>query len=429
MTAEIVIMNSLGIAMAADSAVTIGGGPTKIYTSADKLFQLTQNAPVGIMIYGAARLLDVPWETVIKMYRERLGGKSFRSLEEYAEDLVHFIGNNRRLFPDRSQGKFIRVAALSFYSYFFHGFSLIVDQRLKKGQVNETELKQLLRDYVSKAYEATQKFPLLKGIRRECPLILSARYKNAIVDSLREVFAKLPRTRATESKLIMLFCDELCRTKTRPTFESGIVIAGFGRNDHFPHVKVYSIRGIAGNQLIYHHDTVSSVDDNVNARIIPFAQSEMVGTFMDGIDPLLRQFMENTTKELLHGVADGIIAHVEKDNAGMAEKLRLRIKPGLDALMQELMKMWDAKGRKEYSGPIMEMVGAQPKDELAAMAEALVELTKFKRRVSRQEETVGGPIDVAVITKGDGFVWIKRKYYFDPELNPRIMAQYNQRAR
>jgi hypothetical protein len=194
-------------------------------------------------------------------------------------------------------------------------------------------------------------------------------------------------------------------------------------------VKAYSIRGIAGNQLIYHHDTVSSVDDNINAYIMPFAQSEMVGTFMDGIDPSLRQFIEHTTKKLLYGVAERIIAHVEKDNVGMAGKLRLRIKPGLDALMQELMRMWDAKGREEYSGPIMEMVGAQPKDELAAMAEALVELTKFKRRVSRQEKTVGGPIDVAVITKGDGFVWIKRKHYFDPELNPRIMAQYNKRAR
>ena len=65
-----------------------------------------------------------------------------------------------------------------------------------------------------------------------------------------------------------------------------------------------------------------------------------------------------------------------------------------------------------------------PKDELAAMAEALVNLTKFRRRISQDRETVGGPIDVAVITKGDGFVWIKRKHYFDPALNPRIIAKY-----
>lgn len=34
-----------------------------------------------------------------------------------------------------------------------------------------------------------------------------------------------------------------------------------------------------------------------------------------------------------------------------------------------------------------------------------------------EDETVGGPVDVAVITKGDGFIWVERKHYFKPELN------------
>ncbi len=65
-----------------------------------------------------------------------------------------------------------------------------------------------------------------------------------------------------------------------------------------------------------------------------------------------------------------------------------------------------------------------PKDELSAMAEALVSLTSFKRKVTMGSETVGGPIDVAVISKGDGFVWIKRKHYFKAELNPQFFANY-----
>ena len=58
------------------------------------------------------------------------------------------------------------------------------------------------------------------------------------------------------------------------------------------------------------------------------------------------------------------------------------------------------------------------------MAEAFVNLTKFRRRITPERETVGGPIDVAVITKGDGFIWVKRKHYFDSELNPRVMARF-----
>ena len=73
---------------------------------------------------------------------------------------------------------------------------------------------------------------------------------------------------------------------------------------------------------------------------------------------------------------------------------------------------------------IVETTKSLPKDELAAMAETLVNLTSFKKRVSGEEETVGGPIDVAVISKGDGFVWIKRKHYFDSKYNPHFMENY-----
>jgi hypothetical protein len=54
MTAEVAILNNNGIALAADSAVTIGHEEGKIFTSADKLFQLSECAPVGIMVYGSA---------------------------------------------------------------------------------------------------------------------------------------------------------------------------------------------------------------------------------------------------------------------------------------------------------------------------------------------------------------------------------------
>jgi len=63
MTAEVVIANSGAVALAADSAVTIGG--QKIYNSALKLFALSKVAPVGVMIFGNAGLMSVPWETII----------------------------------------------------------------------------------------------------------------------------------------------------------------------------------------------------------------------------------------------------------------------------------------------------------------------------------------------------------------------------
>ena len=44
---------------------------------------------------------------------------------------------------------------------------------------------------------------------------------------------------------------------------------------------------------------------------------------------------------------------------------------------------------KQHSHPIMSVVEMLPKEELAEMAEALVNLTSLKRRVTPEDETVG----------------------------------------
>ena len=64
------------------------------------------------------------------------------------------------------------------------------------------------------------------------------------------------------------------------------------------------------------------------------------------------------------------------------------------------------------------IIDSMPGVKLAILAETLANnTTAFKRRISLSAETVGGPVDVLLITKGDGPVWIKRKHYFDPDIN------------
>ena len=73
-----------------------------------------------------------------------------------------------------------------------------------------------------------------------------------------------------------------------------------------------------------------------------------------------------------------------------------------------------------HTKPLISSVSVLPKEELAILAESLVNLTALKQKMSMDNETVGGSIDVAVISKGDGFVWIKQKRYFNSELNPHF---------
>ena len=79
--------------------------------------------------------------------------------------------------------------------------------------------------------------------------------------------------------------------------------------------------------------------------------------------------------------------------------------------------------QEEMVQPVVRVISTLPKEEMAAMAEALVEITTLRRKVDSTVESVGGPTDVAIISKGDGLVWIKRKHYFNMDLNQDFLRR------
>jgi len=108
MTAEVAVMNKQAIALAADSAVTFGGEKEqKIFSSASKFFTLSKYEPVGVMVYGNASLMDVPWETIIKVYRGHLGKRTFKTIGDYAENFLTFLAKNEQLFPEDVQNWYV----------------------------------------------------------------------------------------------------------------------------------------------------------------------------------------------------------------------------------------------------------------------------------------------------------------------------------
>src|SRR5205809_783206 len=138
MTAEVAVMNRIGVALAADSAVTIGRDANKIYTSADKLFQLSEVAPVGVMIYGNASLVAVPWETIIKSYRKQLGESAFGTIDDYAKNLLSFLTNNFELLPLPLQERQAAIMVTSIYA--------AVRDDIRKRLDNEAEKQDGLSD-------------------------------------------------------------------------------------------------------------------------------------------------------------------------------------------------------------------------------------------------------------------------------------------
>ena len=81
----------------------------------------------------------------------------------------------------------------------------------------------------------------------------------------------------------------------------------------------------------------------------------------------------------------------------------------VEKLKNAFAKALDGEIDNRFQRPLIAAIEALPRHDLARIAEALVSLTAFRRRMSLGEkETVGGAIDVAILSKAEGFQWVKR---------------------
>jgi len=111
MTTEIAVLNRLGIALAADSAVTISGaGTTKVFDSADKLFELSPIHPVALMLNGNMDCFGVPWELLIKDFRETQGSGNNRPIKRWADDFIAYVESRTDVGNDHAFNYIRQVA-------------------------------------------------------------------------------------------------------------------------------------------------------------------------------------------------------------------------------------------------------------------------------------------------------------------------------
>lgn len=425
MTAEVSVMNQIGVALAADSAVTIGQNATKIHTSADKLFQLTPQSAVGIMIYGNANFVGLPWETIIKTYRLECGDKTQATIQEYADSFFSFLRKSKALFPQKDQDEAIANLVL-FHMYMIREqIKERLDDEAKKTKtgLDKKDIPKIVALEIKETLANARKWKLIDGFTKSIRDRTKKRYDSIIKDTRKKIFDKLPITAAASRNLASIIHEILCREFFGP-FESGLVLAGFGDDEYLPSLINFELEQMVVSKPRFRLSNKSKIDNDNNAAINPFAQLDMVEAFMNGIQKGLSSYMMNTTDELFSGVTNAIFEIVKKKDPKIGAELKKLISPNVDKLKTQLFQDWKSR-QEHYWRPVVQIVATLPKDELASMAEALVNLTKFRRRVTTVPETVGGPIDVAVITKGDGFVWIKRKHYFTGELNPRKIASYS----
>ena len=198
-----------------------------------------------------------------------------------------------------------------------------------------------------------------------------------------------------------------------------------GKKDIFPKICVFELEGLTSKILTIAETNKEEISYENDAIIYPFAQRNVVATFIEGIDPSYKKMLLKDI-EYIFDEYPKIILEIVKSY--IDEKKFHEVLNNLQHVSQEKYLKYFQKIRQyEYENfiaPIIKIVRSLPKAELASLAETLIHLTSLKRKFSPDVETVGGPVDVLVLSKGDGLIWIKRKHYFEKDLNYRFFANY-----
>lgn len=428
LTAEIAILNRSAVALASDSAVTIEtpSGP-KIFEGANKIFNLVKGRPVGVMIFGSAEHVGVPWETIIKAYRLRRNDASFATVDEYAKDFLEFVASDRDVILPELPSAYLRDLTTLRVRAIVDETSKKVRKHIEEGKrVSTRTVRAFLGDAIDEQRTAWTGRPEGQWAPQLPIPELLKKYRAHTDSAMTRALQNLPATVAQRAALRTLVFESLSKVPdgnyTSAEQKSGVVIAGFGEREFFPRLVPYDIYGAIEGVVRAEPDEQVTISAVTSAVIAPFAQREMVDGFLTGLNPVVEasiyQYFNGVATSFPDATLDLLRGQISDIDNNVVSSLRTSLQSIVLAMVSELRGYLNIQQAAQYS-PIVDSVAFLPKDELAAMAESLVNLTSLKRRVSIEDsQTVGGPVDVAVISRGDGFVWIKRKHYFSQELNP-----------
>ena len=383
MTLIVWVGNKNALAFAADSVWSVQHKTFIV----NKLFEVSNNDPVWVAIAWCSDFRNILNETIIKEFRKEIYNDRCDTLEEYVDLFLNYLKNSEYIsyWTEEDTIKSIII--------WFH--------KILQGHIKD-HINQLYEsDNFSNKSMEEQKEIIMKSwinlVSEQLKLILqvlSSQKTRRKLEWLNKFsYNELKKlVNRDENLLSSMFCNPW--TENYKLFLKIIKLSLW--NDNFLRTS-WTLYNKFKNCIMYSKDELKTLD---YWFIQPYAQWEDVLTSIFWI------WNQTATR-----IMDLVSNSLKKD--------------------KELNKLWKKKlfniekividsinnVRKESISPLITAVTLLSKAELWSVAERFVWIWSMKKRVNMWYETIWWPIDVAVVTKSDWFIWIKRKYYFDEKLN------------
>ena len=316
MTAEIAIMNRDAVAMAADSAVTsYGPSGHKVFTTANKIFALSNHCPVGIMFYASAAFMGIPWETVVKMYRHKYGTVPRDRLQEFADHFIDYLQTDNGFITPEIQLRHVRFSVASYFHEVIEDIKRSIQEEIsKKGALTTKDIERVVGRTISRHHKQWISASRFDGCPDDYLDSLNKTYGKHVTEIRKAIFEDVPMD-ASAQKMLMEIAYALFvkyPEGLRHTSTSGVVIAGFGTQDVFPSLASFEIEGMAAGFLKLQKEKPTAISIDQIAVIRPFAQADDVFTFMEGVSPNYQSAIERDLQKVFEQFSKEELGHKKK---------------------------------------------------------------------------------------------------------------------
>lgn len=422
MTTVVGILNKRGVAIAADSAVTRNRPERdiKCTKNGNKMIRLSEAVPVSVMLTGNGDFLDTPWELIIRQYRTIRGKEEHATVKAAAEDFMRFIADSECFWtePDAVNYNLVRTIANIFRKAVKE---MMTDQNERKedGSLKRPSAfvktftkncKELQRDaleygrcphfedytleeFQNTAAEAVDYYFSRHSAEDNDRIEKAKTYPKAVLDTLRPV--------------IMETAKVLVGTRNTGSMSAILVFTGYGSEQEYPSLVAAAVCEGVDRRVNYHiqDKDVIEISDKRPVAICPFAQDDVIEALLNGVGNDWKKKADNEFRRSLfvrfHSTEEVSGFKLDKYAATLeTEDMVSEFKRSTASVIKKNRREWE-KALEKYDLRSM-----------AELAECFVDLTGFQRILTFDQEGVGGPVDLAVISRADGFQWLSRKSWY-----------------
>jgi hypothetical protein len=416
------LMNLEGIALAADSAVTIvdsRGVSTFSQTGVDKVFVLDEAAPIGAMVYGLATFADYPWKTVMAAFLAQSKDRPFDGVQDCADRLIVWLGS-----MDASGAHGIALTpqqeVQSFRHYvdgFVDRFFVLTAQRARNAdgsfpaELLDTALNDLQEEILQEADYAPGQIVKQTASRVARASIgkptdrlakfLATHMEPALNRAMKRYFANTTLAQPLRDRATSLLTRSVLTDWLPPaTWYTGVVAAGFGRKDFTPFFVNLHILGAFGGVVKHRFEKAGAPIAGRSPVVFEsYAQNELITAFRSGAQ---QRFMQVAYYATVAGIAQTLgemLDLVGKKDAALAKEAAVLARRAVTQVPAVAFGHAVADREAFINQTLGPLLDSASLDTLGRHAAKLVQLSILEHELTGSG-AVGRPVSILKMEKG-----------------------------